>query len=280
MILLDYSQIAISNILMSMEARKSMDEGLVRHMILNTIRKYRLDFNKKYGEIVICCDGGNVWRKDIFPPYKFKRKSDRATSVHNWSNIFNALEMVKAELREHMPYAVVQLDGAEADDVIASLCMKYGNYEHHDDDTKCLIVSSDKDFMQLQKFANVYQYSPIQKKHLTINNPDRFLKEHILFGDRGDGIPNFLSPDDTFINNKRQKSIPKKFIDEWVQEPPNTIEYNRNKVLIDFTYIPNQLRESIFAEYINSKQGRDRSKMLSYFMKHRLSALIPKLGEF
>ena len=118
MILIDYNAIAISNVVaMGIE----VEENMVRHMILNSIRMHRVKHKEKYGEIVICCDGGKNWRKDYFPAYKHKRKSARKESKMDWNELFRITNMVQQEIQENFPWKVVDVDECEADDVIGEL---------------------------------------------------------------------------------------------------------------------------------------------------------------
>ena len=174
MILLDYNQICISNLMVQMNKNAMLDEDLVRHMVLNSIRLYKNRFSDKYGEIVICCDDKNYWRKDIFPYYKAHRKGDREKSPYDWNMIFECLNKIRDELKETFPYRVIRVERAEADDIIGTLCHEHGvlgfmpGYAE-----RMLILSGDKDFSQLQKYENVEQYSPGTKKWIRVNNPER-----------------------------------------------------------------------------------------------------------
>ena len=96
MIIFDYQQIAISNLMEQIGSSKtSVDENLVRHMILNTIRTYVKKFKESHGpEIVIACDNRNYWRRDVFPLYKAGRKKSRDASGHDWSSIFESLNFI------------------------------------------------------------------------------------------------------------------------------------------------------------------------------------------
>ena len=199
MILVDLNQVMISNLMAQIGRDSDISEDLVRHMILNSIRSYNNKFKEEFGDIVICCDSRHYWRREIFPNYKWGRKQHRAGDTLDWDLIFSVFNKVRDEMKEHMPWKVVDVYGAEADDIIATLT-KNNNEE-------ILILSGDKDFIQLQKYGNVKQYAPIQKKWVNGVDPKRYIKEHILKGDRGDSIPNFLSPDDTFINNIRQNQL-------------------------------------------------------------------------
>lgn len=287
MILVDLNQVMISNLMMQIKFSSDMSEDLIRHMILNSLRLYRTKFGEKYGELVICCDDKDYWRKSIFPYYKAHRKKDREESVLDWNMIFQILNKVRDELKEHFPYKVLQIPHAEADDIIATLCHIKGCYGLASDEAeRILILSSDKDFVQLQKYANVEQYSPMQKKFVTCANPARFIQEHIMRGDRGDGVPNFLSKDDVFINNGRQKPLSAKKIEEWNGKDPEEFcneemlrNYKRNQTLVDLDYIPQEIGEKIVEEFMNYKLN-ERGKLLNYFIKKKLKNLMDVIGDF
>ena len=202
MILIDFTQIAIGSLMVAINrGGENVDDGLIRTLVLNNLKYYRGRFNEKYGELVICCDSKHYWRRDYFPNYKANRKKDRASSGHDWDFIFTSLNDVRDEIKEHFPYKVLEVYGAEADDIIATLV----KYEKSDD---TVIISSDKDFIQLHSHK-VKQYSPVSKKFVNGSVPLEYLREHIIKGDRSDGVPNVLSPDDTFTESKRQKPIRK-----------------------------------------------------------------------
>lgn len=286
MILLDYSQVCISNLMMqiSNSGDNTVDENLVRHMVLNSIRSYRSKFSAEYGELVICCDDKNFWRRDVFPYYKANRKKDREASQFDWTSIFNAMSKIKEELRQNMPYKLIQIERAEADDVIASLCHRYGKFQLSSE--KILILSGDKDFGQLQKYMNVEQYSPIHKKKIIVMNPEKFLREHIMLGDKGDGVPNFLSDDDTFVSNKRQKSLSRKNLESWIIKNPSEFcdermmrGYLRNESVVSLDKIPEHIQRSVVDEYINQVPA-NKSGIVNYFTQHNLTKMIEKLGDF
>jgi len=289
MILLDLSQVMIANIMVYLTrhngASQIVDENTIRYMVLNSIRLLRNKFKESYGEMIICCDSNDVWRKDIFPHYKANRKKMRETSTVDWTSLFNVLGTIRNELGEHMPYKILQIPRAEADDVIASLCHEYGKTMRNAGEN-IMIVSGDKDFAQLQKYANVYQYAPIQKKNITVDNPERFLREHIMLGDRGDGVPNFLSDDDTFVSDKRQKPIMRKKLDEWSVLDPTIFcddemlrNYRRNEELINLDKIPKAIQQEVITQF-TTQTPSPRSKILNYFIRYRLSNLTEHIGEF
>ena len=282
MILVDYNQVLISSLMAQPALQKQgINEDLIRHMVLNSIRMYRNKFKKRFGgDMVICCDNRNYWRKIKFPQYKAHRKKLRETSTHDWNAIFECLNKIKAELKLHFPYKVLEVCTAEADDVIGTIC------EELRDVGAILILSGDKDFMQLQRYAGVTQYSPIQKRFLKCDEPEQFLKEHIMRGDKGDGVPNFLSADDTFVTDSRQTPLSKKKVEQWIDLDPEIFcttnmlkNYARNQLIVDLTKVPTNLKTEIMEQYHQSSPS-DRSKLFPYFMENRLKNLMEHIGEF
>jgi len=284
MILVDLNQVMISNLMAQIGSQKGVevDENLLRHMILNALRGYRNKFTKEYGELVICCDSTNVWRKDIFPYYKAHRKSARDSSDLDWHNLFNCLNKVRDELKEFFPYKFIMVDTAEADDIIGVLCHMHGTLLGTSD--PIMILSGDKDFMQLQKFTNVSQWDPIRKRKLATNDPHKFLIEHILKGDRGDGIPNALSPGDVFVSGGRQKPLRQTFINNVIEEIQagsfdyDSIEFRRNEKLVDLYQTPEHIAIEVAKQFEN--EPAQRSGLFNYFIKNRLTNLMEHIGEF
>ena len=281
MIIMDMNQISLASLMMHLNMTKAdePDENLVRHMILNSIRMYRTDFNQEFGEIVLTYDSKHYWRRDFFPQYKAGRRTKRESDGKNWDAIFECLNTIKAEIKENLPYKFLEVYGAEADDIIASLVTEVAE--------EVLILSGDKDFIQLQRYPNVKQYSPITKKMVNGENPGYYLTEHVFKGDSSDGVPNVLSPDNTFTDGLRQRPLGKKKISSWedhdFEDVANNDEvkrnYQRNKKLIDLTQCPEELREEILDEY-RSVEIPDRSKLLNYFIEKRLKSLTDSIGEF
>ena len=281
MILIDYSQIALSNIIV----QKLNDESMIRHMILNSIRMYNKKHRDEYGQVVICADGMNTWRKEFFPEYKAARKKNRDNSSQDWTEIFRILHTVRDEIRDYLPYKVVHMEGVEADDIIGTLAMQTQEFGM---DEPVMIISSDKDFIQLQKYKNVKQWSPIQKKFVADKNPRTYLFNHIMRGDSGDGIPNVLSADNTFISENSQTPLRQTRIDNWLENADNLREhmdddvyrnYQRNKKLIDLTDIPEDIQESIINNF-NGQTKTPNMKVLNYLIKKRCNHLIEVVEEF
>ena len=276
MILLDLNQIMIANIFQ--QSLEDLDENMARHMILNSIRLINNQYKREYGELVVACDSGNYWRKQIFPYYKQNRKILQANSLVDWGEIFRIINKIKLELKENFPFKVLELPTAEADDIIAVLCF------NKDPSEKVLIVSSDKDYQQLQYLENIKQFDPIRKKFLTCDNPEEFLLLHIFSGDSSDGIPNILSKDDCFVTSTRQTPLTKKKIEKLASTPIEEYDeillrnYYRNMMLIDLSLIPKKIQEDIKGLYNNHKPNKN--KLMNYFMENRLKNLLECINEF
>ena len=289
MIIVDLNQIMISNLMVQINGKnaETLSEDLVRHMVLNSLRAHNKKFRKEYGEMIIACDSGNVWRKQIFPNYKAGRKANREKSEHDWDAIFNMLATIKNEIKTFMPYKVMEVESCEADDIIATLIKKVKNMIIPEHKKKILILSGDKDFIQLHG-PNVRQYNPVLNKFVGKGeDPVIYIREHILKGDRSDGIPNVLSDDNVFIEGRRQKPLSKKKLNNWVNDVffyTNFTEeeeknYNRNRKLIDLSSIPQEIEDKINNEF-NDVKVATRDKILGYFINKKLKTLIEVIDEF
>ena len=287
MIIVDINQIMISNLMVQISGRNAVElnEDLVRHMVLNSLRAHNKKFRKEYGEMVIACDSKNVWRREIFPNYKAGRKANRAKSEHDWDAIFSMLHNIKNEIKTFLPYKVIEIETAEADDIIATLIKKNKRVIAPEHKKKVLILSGDKDFIQLHG-PNVKQYNPVLNKFVGKGEePSLYIKEHIFKGDRSDGIPNILSDDNVFIEGRRQRPLSKKKINSWVEEVFMTFteeeqkNYNRNQKLIDLSCIPQDVEAKINDEFSNVKVAT-RDKILGYFINKKLKTLIEVIDEF
>jgi 5'-3' exonuclease len=285
MILIDMNQIMISNLMMQLKG-DALNENLVRHMVLTALRAFEKQYSPKYGEVVLAYDSKHYWRKEEFPYYKQNRKKDREASDLDWNAIFEVLNKIRDEIKTFFPYKVVEVYGAEADDVISTLTtyQAYRNIKlqkEGKDAEEVLILSGDKDFIQLQKYPFVKQYNPILKKEIKHADPKAYAREHIIKGDKSDGIPNFLSDADTFVVGKRQKPISKKNLEKWVKLDPSAFclteetaqNYERNRKLIDLTCIPEHLATEIVSNY-KALNSNERKVPLEYFQQHQLTKLM------
>jgi hypothetical protein len=288
MILLDFSNIIVGSIMVASRVpdEERFSEDFIRHLVLNSVRSYRKKYRDKYGEMVICTDYLSSWRKVAFPLYKAHRKVQRDKQDKekgmDWSALFDTISRITGELKTYFPYRVIQVPHAEGDDVIAVLA-KYANNTLKE---QSLIVSSDKDFNQLYKYKKIRQYSPMRGKMLKGIDAEAYLKEHIIRGDKGDGIPNILSADDCIVSGIRQRPISKKKVDTWLRQEPEDFckngmmnGWNRNQEVIDFEFIPPPMVLEIMEQY-NGQTPPNRSGLLNYFVKNRLKMLIEHIGDF
>jgi hypothetical protein len=279
MILVDLNQVLLAGLMAQIANHKGkLEETLIRHMVLNIIRTHVKNFKAEYGEVVLCCDNRKYWRKEFFPFYKANRKKTRDKSDLDWHLIFDILGKLKQELKDNFPYKVLDVDGAEADDIIGTLVPIYSPHQ------KILILSSDGDFLQLQNYKDVKQYNPSQKKYVKSENPILELKEKIIRGDKGDGIPNMFSPSDCFVRDLRQKPITQKTLEKYLSEDVKNFSYDeavnfgRNQTLIDLTFIPQEIKEKIINTYEETKPAK--GKLLNYFIEHKLKNLMEVIEEF
>lgn len=283
MILIDLNQVMISNLMMQIGNHKNaeLDENMLRHMILNSLRANRMKFRSEFGEMVICTDDRNYWRRQYYPYYKASRRKSREDSELDWNAIFQSLNKIRDELKEYFPYKVLQIETAEADDIIGTIVHREGTIL--DTGKPILILSGDKDYIQLHKYANVKQYDPVRKRWIKHSDPEQYLYEHIVKGDFSDGVPNILSADNVFVMGIKQKPITKKRLElfEDLNNMTSDVKRNweRNKRLIDLSQVPESLQETILAEFDLECDG-DRSQLFNYFVKNRLRHLVENLSEF
>lgn len=295
MILVDYSQTVISSVFANQLTGGAITEDLLRHVVLNMLRSYNHSYSSKYGKLVVCCDGKNSWRKQYFPYYKANRKKERDSSSIDWSSLFDLMTKIREELKEYSPFSVIHIDRLEGDDCIGALVLQY------DDDSKNvtsmerhLVISSDKDFLQLQKNPFVDQYSPLKKEMIRPKGPDDYLKEHIIRGDTSDGIPNIFSDDDVFtVEGKRQTPVTKKKMNAWMDylkdgkidsriiTEETLRNFYRNRLLIDLDYCPKELKSLVHEEYEKESSKKvDEQLFMEYLIRNRLKSLVECIDEF
>jgi len=284
MVIVDFNGLAIGSIMGQLSRGEELSENLVKHIILNNLRVYRNKYpESKHGKMVIACDSYS-WRKDVFPEYKAARKANRATDKHDWPLIFDLIESTLDDLRENFPYAVIKIDSAEADDIIGTLTVHKADFGGED----VVIISADKDFIQLQQYGHVEQWSPMFNKMIKEDNPRRYLFEHLLKGDSGDGVPNANSHDDVFTTGSRQTPMTQKAIDkywdnrddlEMIMKPNVFRNFMRNVQMIDLTNTPDGIREEAINKYENYVYPT-RTNILTYLVEHRMKMLVDCAAEF
>ena len=276
MILIDNTQILIASIFSQYKNINDVSEDVIRHIVINTYRMYRTRFKEEYGDLVICQDSADPWRRSVFPHYKANRKKTHDKDKEQWDKVFEILSKIRQEVFENFPYKNMKVANCEADDIIATLTKNLHEKE------KIVIVSSDKDFQQLQRYPNVRQFSPIHKDFLKCENPQMVLFEHIVRGDSGDGVPNILSDDDTFVDeNKRQKPLSVKKVINWsFYGIPAEYERNveRNKTLVDLTYIPEDIERNIMNEFAKPFTG-NKGKVFDYLVKNNMKLILESVDQ-
>lgn len=283
MILVDFSNVIISNVMVSFKHNNDkilVDENLIRHLVLNSLRVFKTK-HKQYGKLVLCLDYLTSWRKKKYAFYKANRKKIRDSSIHNWDEIFKVINIIIQELQETFSYKIIRIPHAEADDVIAVIA--------NDTDEKTLIISADSDFIQLQTNSNIHQWCPIKKIYIkSKKTPIDHCREKIIRGDRADGIPSIISPNDIFITGGRQKPLKKDLVDKWKNDVQNsfldesviTKRFVENFELINFDAIPKEIKADILKEYEKPIPNNGSNKIFSYFIKHKLKTLSEYIEQF
>ena len=281
MIIVDFNQVCISNLMAQVGNHTDLvvEEDLVRHMILNSLRLYKHKFGRVYGDMVIACDDKNYWRKQMFPYYKAGRRKSREESDIDWVGMFDVLNRIRQEVKDNLPYTVIQVDNCEADDIIATICNNVAE--------DIIILSADKDFIQLHR-DNIIQFDPIRKRNVQVENPAQYLKELVIRGDSGDGVPNALSPDNSFVDGIKQRPVRANKLEVWLgmdwdelrQVPELKDGIDRNKKLIDLFEIPMDVKDKIWGEYLNQTSTKKKVNILGYLQQHKLKSLIENINDF
>jgi len=290
MILIDFQQIMIANLSRQLGSHTDapLDESMLRHMVLNSLRAIRMKFKDFNGDIVIACDSRSNWRKKVYPYYKANRAKKREESGMDWKTIFESFAVIKAELKEFFPYRVIEVDGAEGDDVIGVLANHFGSdLVMGFDRVDIKIVSGDKDYAQLQKYDNVSQWDHVNKRDIRVGNAKRFLAEQIIRGDTGDGVPNFLSDDDVLVTaGKRQKPVMEAKLDDYIKSYPDNPasetllrNWKRNQQMIDLDFVPEDIRRQVLEQY-ESEAGKTRAKLVNFFISRGLKNLHSSINDF
>ena len=280
MILVDANQIAISHLMVRHKIENGINIESVRRSIVRVLARISKKFRNDYGEMVLCYDDKEYWRRQVFPFYKKNRKQERESSKYNWDEVFSVLNIIRDEIKSNFPYRVIQVQGAEADDVIASVVIENESREKPE---PVLILSADKDFIQLQKYSLVRQYDPIRNNWITNTDPIQYLQEHIIKGDRSDGIPNILTCDDAIVTGKPQKKMSKEKITSLASMDPNQFtnfirlrNWKRNAELIDFNRIPDTIFNRIISHY--SDYEVKETINLDYFIQNNIQDLIEEFS--
>ena len=277
-----------------------MRVGMAMHIIFNSVKKAWNDFD---GNHVVFCLEGRSWRKDFYTPYKANRKVTRdqrsPREMEDDELFFEAYDDMCTFLAEKSNCTVIRQSNAEADDLIATWI------QQHPDD-KHVIVSTDSDFYQLIA-PNVTQYNGttdqivtlegfknaktgewvIDKKTKEVKTP--VVPEWVLFEKcvRGDSADNVFSayPGARLKGTKNKTGITEAYNDRhtggfnfnnfmlqrWVdhEEAEHRVrdDFERNKILIDLTQQPDEVKAESKAIVENAKTKDTKQQVGVYFMK-------------
>ena len=247
---------------------------------MRVVGRIQKKFKSEFGAMVLCYDDKNYWRRQVFPYYKMNRKQERENSKYDWNQVFSVLNKIRDELRDNFPFHVLQVDGAEADDIIASLVKRNATSNNPE---PILILSADKDFIQLHKYPLIRQYDPIRNRWIEDEDPVKYLQEHIIRGDRSDGIPNILTCDDAIVMNKPQKKMSREKISSLASMDPSEFtnfirlrNWKRNSELIDFSKIPEAVTDRITSHFCGYRTNPHIN--FKYFIDNNIVDLIDEFS--
>ena len=286
MLIIDFFNVTISRIHQHcIEYDEAPELNLMRIIATKAVLGYVVQ-HKKYADngVVIACDSKSNWRFRVFPLYKKNRKKKKEKSKFDYEMFYKNINILINEFRENLPFKVMEVEGAEADDIISVISRIFSNK------TDVCIVSSDKDFIQLQHIARPFtikQYSPYRGCFVTQNDIPITFAEHIIGGDADDGVPNIWSQKDVFlVDGIKQKSFTKVKKEELnaigltayrkLQPPEIQERIDLNEQLIDLTKIPQDISDSIIHNFMNTKEAR--GKLNQYIVSNKMNTLLEHYG--
>jgi 5'-3' exonuclease len=191
----------------------------------------------KARHVAVAMDSQPYWRTSIYPHYKANR------TLFCDPEVFYCLKKeIEDGMKSIMPNFIwVKIPKAEGDDIIAALA----NLECYDE---IVVFGSDSDFGQLDALPKVRRFNPVKKQFIErLGDPGKELLIKIICGDSGDNIPGVKKG----TGPKRAlKMINEGKLDDWLDSNP---EYRKaftlNSRLIDFSYIPADLKSAAMSEF-------------------------------
>jgi 5'-3' exonuclease len=272
--------------------QKTEDPGYIywKHVFLSEL-KFMVEKHKPTRFIIVFDSKLGSWRKNIYPEYKANRKIARELSKVDFKEFFKVSNPFLKDLKDvFCNLEILEFDGIEGDDIIAVLCQNFKE--------KITIISTDKDFHQLQVFKNVKQYEPKKKQMVNVLNPKISLEQKIIGGDENDNIPaivprcgkvkvaNIMSSDlisniydEEYLKEEENvKAIVKKY-----KINPEEIKKNlqRNTELIDLKFIPKDISEKILKTLREPNTKKfDGRKFMSFLVEHRMGNLVEKMQDY
>lgn len=285
LMIIDYNLIAISTTFATFTP-KTLDPEKLKYVILNSLRANIKRFKLDYPDIVIAVDNGDggYWRRDIASYYKGNRKKHRDESDWDFDVIFKVVNSLKDGLVANFPYKILDIKRCEADDV-AGVLVKHFHAKYE----KIMLVSSDGDWSQLQKYNNIKQYNPVMAKQVKPKHggPGAVLKHKIIKGDRKDGIANILSAGDSVITETKQKMITNKNYTKWMTSnnpeefctPEMLARYKENERLLDLYQVPEKYENDIL-EAFNNYVLPKKSLIYPYLVTNGFSDMCNNISDF
>jgi 5'-3' exonuclease len=263
---------------------------------------------------VVFCLEGRSWRKDVYPQYKAHRKvaESSLTEAEAEENkmFWETYDMFTTFLREKTNVSVLRHERAEADDLIARFIHLHPNDEH-------VIISSDTDYVQLIA-DNVKQYNGVANQLITLEGyfddkgkpvKDKKTKEPKLLGDpqfhlfekimRGDAGDNVFSayPGVRTKGSKNKVGLIEAYADRtkqgfnwnnmmlqrWADPDGNEFRvkelYERNKLLIDLTAQPDEIKDKVDACITSGVRVQTTPQVGVHFMKFCGKYELQKISE-
>ena len=290
--------------------------GFAIHVTLGSVNKAWRD--QKADHVVFCLEGRS-WRKDYYEPYKKNRAVARAALTEAEQEedklFWEAFDNLKTILSEKPNCTVLQHSELEADDLIAGFVHAHPNDDH-------IIISSDTDFYQLLA-PNVQQYNGVAdelhtlagildkkgklvidkktKEPKVIPDPQWILFEKCMRGDPTDNIfsaypgvrtkgsKNKIGLTEAFADkHKKGYSWNNLMLQRWTDH--NGVEhrvlddYERNRVLVDLTAQPPEIKtkiaETIAAGAVKKSRPMVGAQFLKFCGKYELNKLSEQSSSF
>jgi 5'-3' exonuclease len=268
MILLDLSMALMRTIFMNEQQVRDTPE-FVSHIVLTQLTSFASKFGASKKNPLVAVMDSSSWRKKYYEENKGKfpdlanesYKGQRVRSdKYDWDTIFRIYNETMEGIKLHSDFFVMKVDGAEADDIIACLAKEFKERE------TIWVVSSDKDFIQLQDPPRVNLFDQHKQVFRPTMDVEQWKKVHILTGDSGDNI----KPVRKGVGEKTAIKMIKE-LDVLLQTNPDLkARYEFNETLIDFSRIPDYVCGNILDEYAKQQFLYNGSKLLSTFIKFKL----------
>lgn len=291
-LLFDFNNLAIRNFFGCKEITEDLSNipwNLWKYNVFNSIYATICKF-RDVEEVILAIDDTNSWRKSFYKRYKESRKEKKKESKIDWSELYTMMNSLISELKHYMPFKVIKVKSAEADDIIGVLVKKFKN--------KCVIIARDEDYFQcFGRNKNLVIYDPIsQKKYTKEDFPDvkKFLMKLIFCGQAKDDIPNIITPNDWGLTEstkgKKRPGFGEKSFEKIQDDVKNFIDngyknkyygevnlrenLRRNRILIDFDKIPNTVVDRILSAYNRSHNLPPLNNIYLWFEKYQMRSFI------